>query len=48
MGGAPKPPQCIPRWPNGIKYTGLLPNAPAGGYKNPTKAVVQAWLLVKM
>ena len=43
-GGAPKPPGCIPRWPQGFAYNKtILPNAPAGGYKNAEQMVVQAW-----
>jgi hypothetical protein len=44
MGGAPKPPDCIPRWPAGFTYDqSILPNAPPGGYKNADRMVIQAW-----
>lgn len=46
MGGAPKPPKCIPRWPAGlsaVSLTTIFPNAPTGGYKNAEKAILQAW-----
>jgi hypothetical protein len=40
-GGAPSPPDCIARWPEGLVYNAsVLPHAP---YKDVSRAVVQMW-----
>ena len=40
-GGAPRPPDCIARWPEGLVYNAsVLPNGP---YKDLSRAVVQMW-----
>jgi hypothetical protein len=41
MGGAPKPPGCIARWPRGFLFNEtILPNSP---YKNPWTGIAQVW-----